>query len=85
MKQVEFKKQFTGYFKAFVDGVESDYAIVITSHPSGTKNKSTYKVIKYVPNLPTGSIEVSPKPTHMFCIQMNLHKAKQFLIKELNK
>jgi hypothetical protein len=76
--QVEIKKLDTGYFRAFIDGVQSDYAIVITSHPSGTRNKSTYKVIK-------GSQEISPKPTSMFCIQMNLHKAKAFLLKEINK
>jgi hypothetical protein len=32
-----------------------------------------------------GAVEISPKPTRMFCIQMNIHKAKQFLIKEINK
>jgi hypothetical protein len=73
---VEIKKLDTGYFRAFVDGVQSDYAIVITSHPSGTRNKSTYKVMK-------GAEEISPKPTHMFCIQMNLHKAKAFLLKAI--
>jgi len=78
MKQIEIKKLDLGFFKAFVDGTETDYAIVITSHPSGTRNKSTYKVMN-------GAVEISPKPTRMFCIQMNIHKAKQFLIKEINK
>ena len=75
---VEIKKLDLGYFKAFIDGVESDYSIVITSHPNGTRNKSTYKVMK-------GAVEISPKPTHMFCIQMNIHKAKAFLLKAINK
>jgi len=74
---VEIKKLDTGYFRAFIDGVQSDYAIVITSHPSGTRNKSTYKVMK-------GAVEISPKPTHMFCIQMNIYKAKAFLLKAIN-
>jgi hypothetical protein len=75
---VEIKKLDLGYFKAFIDGVESDYAIVITSHPSGTRNKSTYKVMK-------GAEEISPKPTSMFCIQINIHKAKAILLKAINK
>jgi hypothetical protein len=75
---LEIRKLDTGYFRAFVDGVQTDYAIVITSHPSGTRNKSTYKVMH-------GSVEISPKPTHMFCIQMNIHKAKAFLIKAIEK
>jgi hypothetical protein len=82
---IEITKQFTGYFTAFVDGVESDYFITITSHPSGTKNKSTYKVMRRVAESQYGAIEVSPKPTRMFCIQMNLHKAKAFLINEIKK
>lgn len=80
---IEIKKEYTGYFKAFVDGVESEYFIVITSHPSGTRNKSTYAVMKAVPD--SAAIEVSPKPTRMFCIQMNLHKAKAYLIREIMK
>lgn len=75
---VEIKKLDTGYFRAFVDGEQTDYAIVITSHPSGTRNKSTYKVMK-------GAEEISPKPNRMFCIEMNLHKAKAFLLKAINK
>jgi hypothetical protein len=75
---VEIKKLDTGYFVAFVDGVETDYGIMITSHPSGTRNKSSYKVMK-------GATEISPKPTHMFCIHMNLHKAKAFLLKAMAK
>jgi hypothetical protein len=75
---VEIKKLDTGYFRAFINGEQSEYSIIITSHPSGTRNKSTYKVMK-------GSEEISPKPTHMFCIQMNIHKAKAFLLKAINK
>ena len=75
---IEIKKLDTGYFKAFIDGNQTDYAILITSHPSGTKNKSTYKVLK-------GSVEISPKPTSMFSIQFGLHKAKAFLLREINK
>jgi hypothetical protein len=75
---VEIKKLETGYFRAFIDGTESEYAIVITSHPSGTRNKSTYKVMK-------GSEEISPKPTSMFCIQFNIHKAKALVLREINK
>lgn len=78
MQNIEIKKLDTGYFRAFIDGEQTSYAIVITSHPSGTRNKSTYKVMN-------GPVEISPKPTSMFCIQMNLHKAKAFLLKELNK
>jgi hypothetical protein len=76
--KLEIRKLDVGYFRAFVDGVQTDYAIVITSHPSGTRNKSTYKVMR-------GSVEISPKPTYMFCIQMNIHKAKAFLIKAIEK
>ena len=75
---VEIKKLDTGYFRAFINGEQSEYAIVITSHPSGTRNKSTYKVMK-------GAEEISPKPTSMYCIQMNLHKAKSFLLRQINK
>ena len=75
---IEIKKLDLGYFRAFVDGVETDYSIQITSHPSGTRNKSTYKVMK-------GSVEISPKPNHMFCIQINIHKAKAFLTKAIQK
>jgi hypothetical protein len=75
---LEIRKLDTGYFRAFVDGAETEYAIVITSCVGGTRGRSTYKVMK-------GAVEISPKPTHMFFIQMNIHKAKAFLTKAIQK
>jgi hypothetical protein len=47
---IEIKKQHTGFFKAFYDGVETSYTIRIKSHPSGKPFYAVYKDFQQITN-----------------------------------
>jgi hypothetical protein len=77
VKMIEFKKIDTGYFRVYVDGVETEYDIRIASHPSNGRGKAFYDAYKGAKRLN----DITPS----FKLSLNLNKAKDLITKEINK
>lgn len=70
---IEIKKIWTGFFKVYVDGIDSVYSIKIASHPSCGKGKSFYDIFK-------GAERINHP-----MIKLSLYKAKEKIIAEILK
>ena len=49
-EMIEIKKEYTGFFKSYYDGVETGYTIKIKSHPSGKPFYAVFKDFKQITN-----------------------------------
>ena len=61
---IEIKKEYTGFFKSYYDGVETGYTIKIKSHPSGKPFYAVFKDFKQITNS---------------ALMLNLQKAKRIV------
>ena len=70
---IEIKKMFPGFFRAYVDGVDSAYTIRLANALGGGSGKAYYDVYKD-----------NQRINDLF-IKLNLYKAKQKVIAEILK